>query len=192
LKILILTSCTGEKAVDHPKQLTLEDFQAGAKHVAKREKEIADFCRAAGEIYTGEQHLRLMRGVAAMRDAGGGKSKNEVNLHILSAGYGVIPESRLVAPYETTFATMKTKELRDWADALKVPEDFRKTVAGKYDLGLVLLGDNYLQACNLDAAVKFCCSAARAWRRNCQLSNMSGWCRSRIRRRNASPAVWSV
>jgi hypothetical protein len=155
LKILILTSCTGEKAVDHPKQLTLEDFQAGVAHVTKRENEIADYCRPAGEIYTGEQHLRLMRGVRTMRESGSGKSKNEVNLHILSAGYGVIPESRVVAPYETTFATMKTKELREWADALKVPEDFRKTVTGKYDLGLVLLGDNYLQACNLDAAVKF-------------------------------------
>ncbi len=155
MKILILTSCTGEKAVDHPKQLTLEDFQAGAKHVAKREKEIADSCRTAGEIYTGEQHLRLMRGVAAMREAGSGKSKHEVNLHILSAGYGVIPESRVVAPYETTFATMKTKELRDWADALKVPEDFRKTVVWKYDLGFILLGDNYLQACAVDEKIAF-------------------------------------
>ncbi len=155
MKILILTSCTGEKAVDHPKQLTLEDFQAGAKHVAKREKEIADSCRTAGEIYTGEQHLRLMRGVAAMRQAGSGKSKNEVNLHILSAGYGVIPESRVVAPYETTFATMKTKELREWADVLKVPEDFRKTVVWKYDLGLILLGDNYLQACAVDEKIEF-------------------------------------
>jgi len=155
LKILILTSCTGEKAVDHPKQLTLEDFQAGAKHVAKREQEIADSCRMAGEIYTGEQHLRLMRGVAAMREAGSGESKNVVNLHILSAGYGVIPESRVVAPYETTFATMKTKELREWADVLKVPEDFRKSVAKKYDLGLILLGDNYLQACAVDEKIEF-------------------------------------
>ncbi len=155
MKILILTSCTGEKAVDHPKQLTLEDFKAGPKHVAKREKEISGSCRTAGEIYTGEQHLRLMRGVASLRDAGSGKAKNEVNLHILSAGYGVIPESRVVAAYETTFATMKTKELRDWADAIKVPEDFRITVTAKYDLGLVLLGDYYLQACAVDTKIKF-------------------------------------
>ncbi len=152
LQILILTSCTGEKAVDHPDQLTLEDFQAGAKHVARREKELKDLCRTAGEIYTGEQHVRLMRGVEAFR---AGKKKDPVELHVLSAGYGVIPESRVVAPYETTFATMKTKELRDWADALKVPEDFRKAVVWKYDLGLILLGDNYLASCAVDAQIEF-------------------------------------
>jgi hypothetical protein len=155
LKILILTSCTGKKAVDHPDQLTLDDFQSGPKHLARREKELAKSCRTAGEIYTGEQHVRLMRGVSAIRTAGKPKSGNELTLHILSAGYGVIPENRSVAPYETTFATMKTKQLRDWADALNVPEDFRQTVVWKYDLGLILLGDHYLSACSLDAAVHF-------------------------------------
>ncbi len=152
MKILILTSCTGEKVVDHPKQLTLEDFQAGAEHLARREKELADCCRTAGEIYNGEQHARLMRGVTALREA---KPKDKVDLHVLSAGYGVIPEDRMVPPYETTFATMKTKELRDWADSLNVPEDFRKTVVWKYDLGLILLGDNYLTACAVDDKIEF-------------------------------------
>jgi hypothetical protein len=151
LKILIITSCTGEKVVEHSDQLTLDDFKSGPKHVAQREKELKQLCRTAREIYTGEQHVRLLRGVEAVRN----EKKDRVELHVLSAGYGVIPESRLVAPYETTFATMKTKELRDWADALKVPEDFRKTVEGKYDLGLILLGDNYLQACAVDASIKF-------------------------------------
>ena len=151
MKILIITSCTGEKVVEHSDQLTLDDFKSGPKHVAQREKELKQLCRTAGEIYTGEQHVRLLRGVEAVRN----EKKDRVELHVLSAGYGVIPESRLVAPYETTFATMKTKELRDWADALKVPEDFRKTVEGKYDLGLILLGDNYLQACAVDASIKF-------------------------------------
>lgn len=155
MRILILTSCTGEKSVDHPKQLTLEDFQAGAKHLVRRERELTDCCRTAGEIYTGEQHLRLMRGVVGFREDESGKAKNEVKLHILSAGYGVIPEDRMVPPYEVTFATMKTKELRDWADALNVPADFRKTMVSKCDLGLILLGDNYLAACNLDGKVGF-------------------------------------
>lgn len=152
MKILILTSCTGEKAVDHPSQLTLEDFQVGAKHLARREKELADCCRTAGEIYTGVQHVRLMRGIGAIRNADG---KSQIDLHVLSAGYGVIPESRKVAPYEVTFATMKAKELREWADSLKVPRDFRKTVGKEYDLGLILLGDHYLKACDLDAEVSF-------------------------------------
>lgn len=125
----------------------------GAAHVAEREKELKDSLRTAGEIYSGEQHVRLMRGVGERRkDEGGGM---KVELHILSAGYGLIPENRVVAPYEITFATMKSKELRDWADSLQVPEDFRKTVAKPYDFGLILLGDNYLTACALDSSVKF-------------------------------------
>ena len=67
----------------------------------------------------------------------------------------MIPEERKVAPYEITFATMKSKELREWADTLNVPGDFRKAVSATYDFGMILLGDNYLAACNLDESIKF-------------------------------------
>lgn len=151
---LIITSCTGEKVVESNRQLTREDFAKGAAYVAEREGELKDSLRTAGEIYSGEQHVRLMRGVSAMRsplDAG----HSFIDLHILSAGYGLIPEDRVVAPYEITFATMKSKELRDWADFLRVPKDFRKRVSQPYGFGLILLGDNYLAACALDSSVKF-------------------------------------
>jgi len=153
MRISVITSCTGEKVVESERQLVLEDFAKGTEHVAKRELELQDLLRPAGEIYSGEQHVRLMRGLQVVRSLNG--SAPSTDLHILSAGYGLIPEGRVVAPYETTFATMKTKELRDWADSLNVPEDFRKTVARPYDFGLILLGDNYLAACALDASVKF-------------------------------------
>jgi hypothetical protein len=153
MKILIVTSCTGEKVVESDRQLTREDFALGPQHVAKREKELKELLRTAGEIYSGEQHVRLVRGVSEYRKAESEKRKVEVQ--ILSAGYGMIPEDRMVAPYEITFATMKVKELRKWADFLHVPEDFRKTVATPYDIAMILLGDNYLTACALDASVKF-------------------------------------
>jgi hypothetical protein len=132
---LIITSCTGEKVVESDRQLTREDFAKGAAHVANRETQLHGHCRTAGEIYSGEQHVRLMRGVSAMRsslDSG----PSTIDLHILSAGYGLIPEDRVVAPYEITFATMKSKELRAWADFLRVPEDFRKRVSQSLRLRL--------------------------------------------------------
>jgi hypothetical protein len=93
-----------------------------------------------------------MRGIReSVKDEGG---RMKVDLHILSAGYGMIPADQMVVPYECTFATMKTKELRQWADRLQVPQVFRETVGQKYDLGLVLLGDDYLNACALDAGVQ--------------------------------------
>lgn len=151
LRVACLTSCTGEKVVESDQQLVWDDFKSGKVHISTREKELGDLCRTAGEMYTGEQHVRLIRGVEKTRKTG----KDQIDLHVLSAGYGLIPEDRLVAPYEITFATMKAKELREWADFLKVPAGFRKTVGKEYDLGLILLGDHYLKACDLDSEVRF-------------------------------------
>lgn len=149
MKIRILTSCTGEKKHTPANQLTLADFRHGREHVRAREAELKDLLTPAGAIYTGEQHVRLMRGVDAARAAG-----VQCEVCILSAGYGFIPEDRLVAPYECTFATMKAKELREWAAVLQAPEGFRAAVAEPYDLGLILLGDKYLRACALSADLK--------------------------------------
>lgn len=149
MKILIVTSCTGEKAVEAARELELEDFRQGPAHVREREKELKASMRPAGEMYTGEQHLRLMRGVTEARKAG-----IECRVDILSAGYGFIPEDRKVAPYEATFTDMKTAELQDWANAIAVPAGFRKTVAEPSDLGLILLGDNYLKACSPESSIK--------------------------------------
>src|SRR5690349_9429055 len=110
MRLLVITSCTGEKSVAPKNSLTLADFQKGAAHVRAREKELKEFLTPAGEIYTGEQHVRLMRGVSAVRDSQ--LSAFSFQLSILSAGYGLIPEDRKIAPYECTFATMKSKELR--------------------------------------------------------------------------------
>lgn len=149
MRILIITSCTGEKEYAPDNQLTLEDFRKGPEHVRARERQLKAMLMPAGEIYTGEQHARLMRGVKAARESG-----IDCTVGILSAGYGFIPEDRVVAPYECTFATMKTQELKSWAAHLKSPDGFRSAVSAPYDFALILLGDNYLKACALDAGVK--------------------------------------
>lgn len=155
MRVLVVTSCTGEKSVESPKALNLSDFQKGTAHVQKREAEIADLLRPAEELYTGQQHVRLMRGVTEFRRAhptnGNGPT---LDIRILSAGYGIVPASQKLAPYEATFHGMGKAELRKWADTLGVPAAFRDAVAGPYDLAVVLLGDDYLEACSLDASVK--------------------------------------
>ncbi|MHA7816157.1 MAG: tRNA-guanine transglycosylase DpdA [Pseudohaliea sp.] len=112
----------------------------------RREKSLASSLRPAGELYSGLQHQRLMRGIGALQ----GHKKIEVDFWILSAGYGLVPASQKLAPYETTFAGMKKPELQSWANQLQVPRQFRDLVAQPYDLGVVLLGNDYLQACSLD------------------------------------------
>ena len=93
-----------------------------------------------------------MRGIRAIRDATPVVAPGPVvDLHVLSAGYGVVSGDRKLAPYETTFAGMKAKELRGWADELGVPQAVRRVLREPYDLALLLLGDSYLKACALDS-----------------------------------------
>ncbi len=149
MKILVITSCTGEKAVDSPDQLTLADFRRGHAHVAAREAALAALWRPAELLYSGMQHQRLMRGVQAARASAG----LVVDLNIVSAGYGLVPGAKLLAPYEATFIGMKKAEARDWAKQLNLARDVRQLLARPYDLGLVLLGDDYLEALALDECV---------------------------------------
>jgi queuine/archaeosine tRNA-ribosyltransferase len=145
-KILIITSCTGDKAVKHDNRLTMGDLRQGAEHLKKREAELADLMMPAEELYTGMQHVRLMRGVNALRE----NKDFQVELQILSAGYGLVEDLRRLAPYDATFNGMKMKELVEWAEFLNVPKEIRSIISRCFDLILVLLGDGYLRACQLD------------------------------------------
>lgn len=154
MRLLIITSCTGEKSVTHERALTLEDFRKGPEHVARRERALQDLLTPAEDLYTGQQHVRLMRGIRALRENERDAGPIELSLWILSAGYGFVPGEQKLAPYEATFQGMKAKELRTWAGRLRIPAKFREIVAETYDLGLVLLGDSYLEACSLDPVVR--------------------------------------
>lgn len=148
MKVIVFTSCTGEKAVEAPNQLTLDDFQQGPKHVARRERELRPLLTPAAALYTGQQHVRLMRGVERQRRS------LDLDLWVLSAGYGLVRGDRPLAPYEATFAGMKKPALRKWADQLKVPSAVRGVLARDFDFAIVLLGDAYLDACALDATLR--------------------------------------
>lgn len=151
MRILVITSCTGEKKYSSSGQLTQKDFiNLNTPEFIAKETELLEYQLPAEELYTGQQHLRLMRGVKVLREKMGSDS---LDLHILSAGYGIIPGAQKIVPYECTFQGMKAKELRSWADMLDVPKNIREVLAQPYDLGLILLGDAYLKACNLDESV---------------------------------------
>jgi hypothetical protein len=155
LRLLIITSCRGKKAVTHARGLTFDDFRRGTEHVAHRERELQELLTPAEALYTGQQQLRLMRGIRAIRDRRPDAHSIELSLWIVSAGYGLVPGDQKLAPYEATFQRMKPKELRSWADWLHIPARFREIVAKPCDLALVLLGARYLASCVLDSSVYF-------------------------------------
>lgn len=140
-RVLVVTSCTGEKRYKPENQLTLEDFKDSAR-LQQREASLAQFACLAGQIYTGQQHLRVMEGVQLLRQSMGQES---VDVVILSAGYGLIPEDKTIVPYEVTFNTMKGDEVDVWAKFLGIRQAFEQAIVG-YDLVFMLLGENYLRS----------------------------------------------
>lgn len=166
MRILLLTSCTGEKKFTPPNQLKAEDFLD--LHVPEKfkpiEDELGDYRLPAEEMYTGQQHLRLMKAVKEIRE---GKGNIFIDLWIVSAGYGIILGDKQIVPYECTFQGMKAKDISLWGEHLRIPGDVRKVLEKPFDLGMVLLGESYLKACSLDQNVVlggptlfFCSSSA--------------------------------
>lgn len=148
-RVLIITSCTGEKRFKPTNQLTLEDFKDSAR-LQSRSRELAEFACPASQMYTGLQHLRVIEGVELLRQSFGQKA---VDLVIISAGYGLIPENQIIVPYEVTFNTMKRHEVDEWSKFLEVPQAFEKAIFG-YDLVFLLLGENYLRSLSLPVTTK--------------------------------------
>jgi hypothetical protein len=143
-RVLVITSCTGEKRFKPENQLALDDFREPTQ-LREREADLPEYACPAGELYTGMQHLRLMEGVRALRDALG---LEVVEVEILSAGYGLISEHQKIVPYEVTFNGMKGHEVDGWAEHLGVHAAVEKRLESA-DLVFFLLGDNYLRALQL-------------------------------------------
>jgi len=151
MRVLIITSCTGEKAVSDTDAPELSDFKRGDRHIDRLHKELSGVFMPAEQLYTGQQHVRLMSSVDSIRAHD--EPSLAIDLFVLSAGYGLVPGERELPPYEITFSGMRKKELREWADNLNIPSDIREVLKQPYDLAFILLGDNYLEACSLDSMV---------------------------------------
>jgi len=150
MRIRVITSCTGEKSVSSPDQLALEDFRQGDAHVRAREAVLGDIRVPAENLYTGLQHQRLMRGIRAASE----ETSIEVDLRILSAGYGLVSADQKLAPYEATFIGMRRKEADAWGQTLGIPAAIRTALAEPCDLCIVLLGNDYLRTCALDEQIQ--------------------------------------
>jgi hypothetical protein len=139
-RILVITSCTGEKLVGG-EGLLVEDFD-DAERLRKREKQLSRSLRPAGDMYTGQQHVRAMRGVRDLRSVLGTKA---VDVVIVSAGYGLIVEERPIAPYNITFSGMAPSAIRARGRRLGVPAALRGRLP-EHEVVFCLLGSSYLPA----------------------------------------------
>lgn len=71
-----------------------------------------------------------------------------VDLHIISAGYGLLSENDVIVPYNVTFQKLKKKEILERSNSLQIHERVETLIAG-YDLVFFLLGKEYVQALRL-------------------------------------------
>jgi hypothetical protein len=109
--------------------------------------------RWAESLYAGQQHVRLMRGIDRYRDAG--KPAGELSFRILSAFHGLVGPRKRVSSYDHSFSGLPAAAIRRQGREKNVPNDIRKILRKRFHLGIFMLGDPYLRACDLDGEVKF-------------------------------------
>lgn len=144
MKVLVIGSCTGSKDdCDCPSniKLTEADFN-DAVRLRAREGELARFLKPAAQMYTGRQHTQMMDGIRLLRTAFG---RGSCDVAIVSAGYGLVAEDRLIAPYDLTFQGMPKPLIKARGAKLGIPEAIRKLV-NDYSVVFLLLGDDYLRS----------------------------------------------
>ncbi len=142
MNIRVVAPCTGKKTVRGPflDMDGLRRWHEGTLPDAAKWPLIP-----AARLYGGLSHKRLMQGIDAYRAAGAGN----VELHIVSAGMGMVDENTLIPPYEATFTGMRPAQRERWAERLGIPQRMADLMARPADLRLVLLGHEYLEVTRL-------------------------------------------
>ena len=74
----------------------------------------------AAQLYHGLQHTELMRGVELLRRTFG--QTLDIDVKIISAGFGVVDEDQLLPPYEATFAGQPQASITAVSRRLLIPQ----------------------------------------------------------------------
>jgi len=142
VRLAVISSCTGRKAHLPPDHLTMEDLRSTPEELNRRKTELADWALPAIQMYRGEQHLQVVRGLETLRAASGSDS---IRLYIVSAGYGLLDEDEMVVPYEASFSSMTRSASLMWSRRLGIAQALRDVIVG-VPLAVFLLGSRYLDA----------------------------------------------
>jgi len=140
MRILVISSCTSKKnKLDGSPSLTAKELSSGDSVLTSAHKKNARYLQSAEDLYSGEQHVRIMRGLKEVRNNG-----HNVDFKILSAGYGLVDSSWTLLPYNVTFNNMRKNQILDWSAKLKIPGNVKNVLNTSYDLVFIALGENYL------------------------------------------------
>jgi hypothetical protein len=154
-KILIITSCTKDKAIPKsvsPQQQLQPDDLWDEKTDDRTKRDfgsLEQYRVKAGKLYQGRQHIQLMKGVDILRQAFG---HAVVDVKIISAGFGLVDEEQPLPPYNATFADQPSAKILTIAQRLGIPQAMNQLVQKEYDCAFFLLGENYLLSIGLPFA----------------------------------------
>ncbi len=140
--VQVVSTCTGAKSLKVPNPLSFEELlELREGRSPGRLKELPK--KTAARLYTGRQHRLLLEGIASL------EGRARCRLHLLSAGYGLVPASQPLYPYEATFAGKSVREIKWMAQKTGIPREISKLLSQKADLTCLFLGKAYLQAAAL-------------------------------------------
>jgi hypothetical protein len=141
MRILVVGSCGKKKRVQLPEAPNCDDL-VSSKSLMKWKTALSHSVYPAREMYTGYQNRELVAGVDGLRSI----KDVEVDMYIISAGFGVLNETTLIPPYDCSFNSLKKTEILERANSLGITEDIRSICEGDYVLLYFALSRKYMLA----------------------------------------------
>jgi hypothetical protein len=143
VKVLVLTSCAGEKKFNPPNIALVKDLD-NLVFRNKKEAELENYKAKAKEMFISSQNKMIMEGLGYVPAS----ANAQIDIAYISSGYGFINSDDEIIPYNVNFSAMTMHELDDRAKMLKIHEETYYT-AKNYDIILFLLGYEYLRTLRL-------------------------------------------
>ncbi len=141
MRILVVGSCGKRKLIQHESAPSCDDLTS-KEALFKWQELLCNYVVKAREMYTGYLNQELVKGVDLLRQIQG----IEVQLVIVSAGFGIIGENELIPPYDCSFSRMRKREIQTRINDLRIEYDFAQLCSSGFDIVYLALGKNYLHA----------------------------------------------
>jgi hypothetical protein len=145
VRVLVVGSCGKRKLYGFPDQPKCNDID-GNHDIVYWKQQFPSMCAPARDMYLGPQNKELVKAVDTLRTI----ADVEVQLVIISAGFGMLHEEDLVPPYDCSFTTMKIANVRERAIQLQLKEAITQLVETGFDFIYLALGKRYLEAIGND------------------------------------------
>ncbi len=145
VRVLVVGSCGKRKLYNSPKQPKCQDINSNSG-IDKWVQRFSKHSVPARDMYTGPQSLELVKAVDLLRTI----PNVEVQLVIISAGFGIKQEDDLIPPYDCSFTTMKMAEVRKRSNELKLQTSFTNLTNNGFNLIYLAIGKRYSAALGKD------------------------------------------